>query len=106
MPVRTLKCRFCLLSAGFGALSAGFAEKKKNDEKNEEKKIKISRKGSPSCALNNVQSYVRRMHWSENSRCSFIFMYLRGVGRIHARLPLFAKDIVRSVQMKHALCFW
>ena len=56
MPVWTFKCRFCLLSAGFGASSAGFAGKK--DGKNEEKKIKISRKASPSCALNNTNAYA------------------------------------------------
>ena len=56
MPVWTLKCRFGRLSAGFGALSAGFAGKK--DEKNEEKKIKISRKASSSCALNNTNSWL------------------------------------------------
>ena len=56
MPVWTLKCRFCLLSAGFGALSAGFAEKKEDEKK--EEKIKISRKASPSCALNNTKTWV------------------------------------------------
>ena len=52
MPVWTLKCRF--LSAGFGALSAGLPEKRKNFE---EKNINISRKASPSCALNNTNVY-------------------------------------------------
>ena len=70
MPVSGLKCRFwsfcfflfkcrfgCLsanfarLSDGFGDLSAGFCQEKKK-----QRKIKISRKGSPSCALNNTKT--------------------------------------------------
>ena len=53
-PRPFVKCQFGRLSAGFdrlgagfGNLSAGFAEKFG--------KIKISRKGSPSCALNNTK---------------------------------------------------
>ena len=51
-------CRFGRLSAGFAHLSAGFedlsASFAKKDE-NEEKVIEISRKGSPSCALNDAK---------------------------------------------------
>ena len=61
------KCRLGGLSAGFGVLTAVFffsekkrkkMKKQKKDEKNarnkDEKKIKIPRKGCPSCALNDT----------------------------------------------------
>ena len=49
------KCRFGRLSAGFARLSAGFGDLSTGLCRKNEKKITISRKGSPSCALNDTE---------------------------------------------------
>ena len=47
------KCRFGCFSAGFGVLSAGVGVLSAGFGVLRKKKIKLSRKGSPSCAINN-----------------------------------------------------
>ena len=61
-----LSAGFAHLSAGFGDLSAGFVLPKKR-RKETRKKIKIPRKGSPSCAIN----WVLPEDYCEKDPCYF-----------------------------------